>query len=132
MVLIKKEFISIKRVTSEIINTYDDLKTSQIYKMDSFATIINKVVKYWANLSILDVLLGPGYSYSISMLKMNERQKNQPKNQPWICFTFILISCSTFLSLYNFEWLEKWKWTNLLFHWKRKCLPGFETFKTRM
>ena len=45
MVLIKKEFIS-RKVTSEIINIYDDLKTSQIYKMDSLATIINKVVKY--------------------------------------------------------------------------------------
>ena len=131
MVLIKKEFIS-RKVTSEIINIYDDLKTSQIYKMDSFAIIINKVVKYWTNLSILDVLLGPGYSSTISMLQMNEIQKTQPKNEPWICFTFILISCSTFLSLYNFERLEKWKGTNLLFHWKRKCLPGFETFKTRM
>ena len=34
--------------------------------------------------------------------------------------------------LYSFEWLIKWKGTNLLFSWKRICLPRLETFKTRM
>ena len=37
---------------------------------------------------------------------------------PWTCFTFILISYNTLLSLYSFEWLINWKGTNLLFFWK--------------
>ena len=104
-------------------------------------------------LSILDVRGGPGYGSTISMLhpfrvalfkywkilKMNERQKTENTTKkatlhpvPWTCFTFILISFNAFLSLYCFEWLIMWKGTNLLFWWKRICLPRLENFKNRM
>ena len=41
-------------------------------------------------------------------------------------------SIKRFLSLHSFEWLKKWKGTNLLFCWKRICISSLETFKTRM
>ena len=70
------------------------------------------------------------------ILKMNKRQKMQPKNDLTLntlnLFTFILISYNTFLPLYNFERLIKWNRTNTLFCWKRICLPRIENLKTRM
>ena len=88
---------------------------------------------------------GPGYASITSMLhffiiekcwKWTKKRKHNHKttlhSAPWPCFTFILISCNTFLSPYSFECLIKWKGTKLLFCWKRICLPRLETFKTRM
>ena len=64
-----------------------------------------------------------------------DRQHNQKMtihSAPWTCFTFILISYNTFVILYRFEWLIKWKGTNILFCWKIICLPTLEIFKTSM
>ena len=96
--------------------------------MESFATIINKVVNYCCNVLHLRCLRGPGLASTIFMLhffntekywKWTKKRKNNQKttlhSEPWTCFTFILISYNTFLSLYSFEWLIKWKGTNLLF-----------------
>ena len=101
---------------------------------------LNIVVK----LSILDVL-GVRRASTVSILHFFHfalfssctRHKTQPKNDLYtqhreLVFTFILKSYDTFLSLYSFERLIKWKETNLLFCNKRICLPRLETFKTRI
>ena len=52
---------------------------------------------------------------------------------PWTCFTFILISYNTLLSLYSFECLINWKGTNLLFFWKGIFFAkAWKRVKTRM
>ena len=78
--------------------------------------------------------------YYWKILKINARQKTQPKNDltlsivNLIHFYFDILAITRFLSLYSFEWLIKCKGTNLLllFCWNRICLPRLETFKTRM
>ena len=67
--------------------------------------------------------------------KTTDRKHNQKTtlhSALWTCFTFILISYNTFLSLHSLEWLIKSKETNLLSCWKRIYLPRLEPFKTRM
>ena len=51
-----------------------------------------------------------------------QNQKMTLHSALWTCFTFILISYNTFLSLHSFEWLINWKWTNSIFCWKILCL----------
>ena len=64
------------------------------------------------------------------------RQKTQPKKRPYTqrleLISLSLWYLNTFSLLCSFEWLIKWKWTNVLFCWKRICLPRLETTKTRM
>ena len=60
--------------------------------------------------------------YYWKILKMNGRQKTQPKSD----------LTTRVLSLCSFEWLIKWKGTNLLFCLKIICLPRLETFETRV
>ena len=121
---------------------------------DSFAALIDKAVKYFYKVlrlrcsRVLTTLL-PFPCGTLSRLqffhvalfdiakyrKWTEDRRTQKRtlhSTPWTCFTFILISYNTFLLLHSFEWLIKWKGTNLLFCWKRICLPKLETFKTRM
>ena len=123
--------------------------------MENFATTINKSVKYCCKDQNLRCPQGPGYAppsphctflcciffmlhfFDIEKYwKWTKDIKHDEKmtlhSKLWTCFTYIMISYNTLLSLYSFEWLIKCKWTNLLLCWKRICLPKFETFKTRM
>ena len=73
--------------------------------------------------------------YYWTILQMNERQKTQPKSDFTLSSVNLFLfwySVTRFLSLCSFEWLIKWKGTNLLFRWKKIYLPRLETFKTRV
>ena len=74
--------------------------------------------------------------YYWKILKINGRQKTQPKSDltlSTVNFVSLIFwySITHFLLLYSFEWLIKWKGTNLLFCLERICWPRLETFKIR-
>ena len=132
----------------------------QISKMESFATIIDKTVKYcyknlhlrcsrrsWLRVYYFHVALFQCRTLHVALFScctvlisknIENRRKTESTTKKttwhsasWICFTFILISCYTFLSLYSFNslWSEKKPIYSFVGKW---CWLMLETFKIRM
>ena len=61
-----------------------------------------------------------------------DRRRNLKATLPstmWTCFTLILTSYNTFLSLYSFGWLIKWKGTHLLSFLEKNVYQGLKLLK---